>query len=108
MNAQHTPGPWQTAKNAREWSVERDALGSTQSVAICDDDGKIVAFAVDYSNRAFADLNTDHARLIAAAPELLAALNRIADMCAAPPNFSDKTIQDVACAAIAKATGGGV
>lgn len=39
-----------------------------------------------------------------AAPVMLAALKRIDEMCAAPPDFSDSTIQDIARAAIAKAT----
>jgi hypothetical protein len=47
-----------------------------------------------------------NARLIAAAPELLEALKRIDEMCAAPPNFSDATMQEIARAAIAKAEGG--
>jgi len=36
---------------------------------------------------------------------LLEALKRIDEMCAAPPNFSDATMQEIARAAIAKATG---
>lgn len=80
----HTRGPWQLVKAATEWSVERDAVGSLEYQPICDDDGKIVAFAVDYSSRNFVELSTDHAHLIATAPELLAQLeiarNRINDM----------------------------
>lgn len=43
--------------------------------------------------------------LASAAPDLLEALKRIDAMCAAPPDFSDATMQEIACAAIAKATG---
>lgn len=39
------------------------------------------------------------------APDLLEALKRIEAMCAAPPNFSDATMQEIARDAIAKATG---
>lgn len=102
MNA-HTPGPWEIVNVATDWSVDRDALGSTQSVAICDDDGKIVAFAVDYSNKPFADLNTDHALLIAAAPDLLQACIYLAEgieACGVTGVYLDQ-----ARAAIAKATG---
>ena len=41
------------------------------------------------------------ARLAAPTSSLLAALKRIDDMCSAPPNFNDATIQDIARAAIA-------
>jgi hypothetical protein len=37
--------------------------------------------------------------------ELLEALKRIDEMCAAPPNFSDATMQEIARAAIARAEG---
>jgi hypothetical protein len=45
-------------------------------------------------------------RLHAVNAELLEALKRIDEMCAAPPNFSDATMQEIARAAIAKAEGG--
>lgn len=111
MTTQHTQAPWVAAKNACEWSVERNAVGSVEYQPICDADGKIVAFAVDYSNRAFAELNTDHAHLIASAPELLECLQEMIsevrwwesehECCAGK---SDVKIQK-AMAAIAKATG---
>jgi hypothetical protein len=44
-------------------------------------------------------------RLHALNGELLEALKRIDEMCAAPPNFSDATMQEIARAAIAKAEG---
>ena len=105
MTTQYTPGSWQIAKGANNWSVDRDTLGSTESVAICDDDGKIVAFAVDYSNKAFADLNTDHARLIAAAPDLLVALERALDLGFDEEGAAWFNWRDQAFAAIKKAIG---
>jgi len=45
------------------------------------------------------------ARRAALYPELLEALKRIDEMCAAPPNFSDATMQEIARAAIARAEG---
>jgi len=100
MNTQHTPGPWQTDRNNVHAAQIATIHGCTNS-----------DWVEIWSPAAFAaseETQEANARLIAAAPELLEALDRIADMCAAPPNFSDKTIQDIACAAIAKATGGGV
>jgi hypothetical protein len=44
-------------------------------------------------------------RLHAVNAELLEALKRIDEMCAAPPNFSDATMQEIARAAIARAEG---
>ena len=44
-------------------------------------------------------------RLHAVNAELLEALRRIDEMCAAPPNFSDATMQEIARAAIARAEG---
>lgn len=58
------------------WHIGRDACGTTEAHAVCDAKGRVVAFAVDYSNEPFAaDLDTDHSLLIAAAPELLAELD---------------------------------
>lgn len=54
--AQHTPGPWETSRNGRDWVVCEGGAGDM----ICD----LAGCGNDKHN----------ARLIAAAPELLAAL----------------------------------
>jgi hypothetical protein len=51
------------------------------------------------------DLRLAHAELRKVNGELLEALRRIDEMCAAPPNFSDATMQEIARAAIARAEG---
>jgi hypothetical protein len=88
------------------WNVSFDfkGEGTLETHAVCDANGKIVAFAVDHTDKAFADLNTDHVSLIAAAPELLETLRHV-----------EGALIDITCertsilkgvrAAIAKATG---
>ena len=89
----HTPGPWQIVDD-----VPSSAIGYR---AILDAEGFIVA-----NPSPMGDAN---ARLIAAAPELLAALQ---DMAGAYQRHFDvmpvawQTYDDIARAAIAKATGG--
>ena len=82
--AQHTPGPWYL--NPRGWVVQ-----ST---------GDIVT-RIECSNNKEAD-----ARLIAAAPDLLAALYLIATDPSAIYSGTNAHIGDIARSAIAKATGG--
>ena len=99
MSAQHTPGPWVYRRSfdssaRRDIWTAADATGHRELVAtIPDADGD--------------HINAD-ARLIAAAPDLLAALR---DMVGAYQRHFDvmpvawQTYDDIARAAIAKATG---
>ena len=82
-NTQHTPGPW---------AIEPDALGESSIVT---DNGGTIA---DVYGR-----NPANARLIAAAPDLLAALQAVADYWAGGDVPAD--IDAAMRAAIAKATG---
>ena len=84
MTTQHTPGPWTTSSlpNGTEWTVSID-------------DGDMLADLTGCPNE------QANARLIAAAPDLLAALQKI-DANAAE---SVEWIRRVAREAIAKATG---
>jgi len=105
----HTPGPW-VARNKRgkfvnhAWRVHDEAKGICSSVAApIAADGHVIAFAVCSSKSYEIDLSEleSNIRLIAAAPDLLAALIgvvRVADRATA--EF------DAARAAIAKATEG--
>jgi len=104
QTAQHTPGPW----NVDMWEYPQDdrrelvIQTATNRLAVLDwDQGQDNPYTIaDNEARA-------NARLIAAAPELLAALERMADAWPAQtpdsPHF-DAHIQ--ARAAIAKAKGG--
>ena len=61
MTAKHTPGPWRAVPGCPEWTVEADGRGEVWNVAVVCDDCD--------------DSDTEaNARLIAAAPDLLAAL----------------------------------
>lgn len=70
----HTPGPWRIDVNGSEdWSVDYDGPSSTY-MTICGDRPQPVCFAVEpsaYDNDEEIEAN---ARLIAAAPDLLAAV----------------------------------
>lgn len=98
IDTKHTPGPWSSDHEYEEtWDTQTNIYVGVKNILIaqvCETDGNI-------SNEEF----EANARLIAAAPDLLEALKRIEFMCAAPPDFSDATMQEIARAAIAKATG---
>jgi len=82
----HTEGPWWACPpdaDSGNWEVE-DGYGHTATVYGDDDPAAA------------------NARLIAAAPDLLAALKRLVDYC---DNHSDYDSIGAACAAIAKAEG---
>lgn len=80
----HTPGPWWVDADPGEGVEVHDGFGRTASV---------------WGEE---DTATANARLIAAAPDLLAALRRLVDYC---DNHSDYDSIGAACAAIAKAEG---
>lgn len=97
--AKHTAGPWRVSQNVSHHVVrEKGGL-----IAVCD--------AGDYScSREEGEAN---ARLIASAPDLLAALEAIAERPAVPfvrdqlemANRTIERIEEIARAAIARATG---
>lgn len=107
-NTQHTPGPWQIGSRYGNTKVE--IADASYNRAICtvwthQDEGSTVE-----PEKRFQPLpcGAANARLIAAAPELLAALWDIAE---AEEHDGDasvcdfQTLQSIARAAIAKATG---
>lgn len=70
----HTPGPWRIDVNGSEdWSVDYDGPSSTY-MTICGDRPQPVCFAVEPSAYGNDEEIEANARLIAAAPDLLAAL----------------------------------
>ena len=96
MNTQHTPGPWRTVRFASKVDARNHSFGiaygrSGNRLAIVDGEGSA------------SDANAANARLIAAAPDLLAALEALE----AVLRMSERDIEvfDVALAAIAKAKG---
>lgn len=98
MSEKHTPGPWATDESEHDMPYQDIRIHS----------GKRGICVVWLDDAPVHDYNAEqqaNARLISVAPDLLEALKRIDDMCAAPPNFRTATIQDVARAAIAKVTG---
>ena len=90
----HTPGPWTCFYKSKydEWHVSIPVPDSTMHLALFDD-------GIRGENRE-AD-----ARLIAAAPELLAALREMCDRWDPASARPDRRIWDAAMAAIAKAEG---
>ena len=104
MNAKHTPGPWAVG---HEMNSERP--GSVPVVAMVRDSlgGKMhVAFV-----NGMAGEQEANARLIASAPDMLAALRGMLDGLRVPTSVDDQNAErEEACAAaraaIAKATGG--
>ena len=74
MDTQHTPGPWLVGGLMRVDNSFDCTDGDTEIVEITTDDGEFVA-CVNVPN----PNHTANARLIAAAPELLAALGKLLD-----------------------------
>jgi hypothetical protein len=104
----HTPGPWNADKNF----MGPDTYGDGNSipvfprgggVAICD----VVAVTGEGLSRPDVQARAEaNARLIAAAPELLEALEKAADWLSRSIRIDDREQAEDARAAIAKATGG--
>ena len=96
MKTKHTPGPW-------AWESRRDS-----SLKNLIGDGKIIARAVDLTDLInFGESREANARLIAAAPELLEALEVALETLLEQPELvgdADISIRTIK-AAIAKATG---
>ena len=101
MTNQHTPGPWHVGIGNGDGSIFPE-VGRTRL-----EDGGTTLYPIAQVNRGWNAVEDDaNARLIAAAPDLLAALrNVIASYRANDPDSMANAIND-AEAAIAKATGG--
>ena len=82
----HTPGPWATLPNG-------DVVGA---------DGSLIAKIAEPIDMSMSEM-WSNSELIAAAPDLLAALQQIASNA---DLYHPDTIREIATAAIAKATGG--
>ena len=106
MSAKHTPGSWCTGSG--EWGVEQPYAtdtGSTHWKHITDANGNVLALVVDATQSFYvSDMLEANARLIAAAPDLLAAA---LDFVAKVERGEAKSTRSYAAfkAAIAKATG---
>lgn len=81
--AQHTPGPWKAfTKNgnhvqADKWSIDHEEGGSFTYAPVKAGD-KVIAFVVSRSRQMFGVRDiTANCRLIAAAPEMLAMLQKL-------------------------------
>ena len=95
MNAKHTPGPWEAVGNlVRSPMVQPQGLSKGVQIAECRD-----AYFLSHTEESKAN-----ARLIAAAPELLEALQEMVSLVEMVIPF-DGPQQRKARAAIAKATG---
>lgn len=97
----HTPGPWEAWNQHRGVILREWRVGERNSTP-----GIVRPIAVVSGDQRDGDEQVANARLIAAAPELLAALERIARMDYAGQKKSDGAhLADIARAAIAKAKG---
>jgi len=95
MSAQHTPGPWEAFFKHKydEWHVSIPMSDGGMRWALFDDGVR-------------SENPEGDARLIAAAPELLAALRAMLDANAVPSSIcKQRPAYDAARAAISKATG---
>lgn len=104
-NTQHTPGPWIWMVNDEPVNPETyEAPGNYDNKELFGADKNPVVSCGEYD----VVLNPADARLMAAAPELLAALRDLTDqveqLCAALPDGATDISTDAARAAIAKAT----
>jgi hypothetical protein len=98
----HTPGPWAIRPNAfDDWGVVRAANGNLVAVARAGEHLTEDQYAEH--RRVGTDPYGHNARLIAAAPDMLAALKMLATDNEDAMKFSDR--MNMAAAAIAKAEG---
>lgn len=101
MSAQHTPGPWMQTCSG-DWQASNDYCSNVTWTGISGADGSIVALPVTSGHHSDPTFDAN-ARLIAAAPELLEALSRIAQHIS--PSVYGEEMANIALTAIAKATG---
>lgn len=103
--SKHTPGPWRVG-GSDGWSASTDDIGQSCYQGIQDDFGDVVALAVAFDADPFSQPDTRaNARLIAAAPDLLNALQLYIAHAPEPECAIWRDVQNRARAAIAKATG---
>jgi hypothetical protein len=96
----HTPGPWQLARfNPERATVEVETVARGDELP---DQGCFIALVGAYGAGIE---DAPEARLIAAAPDLLAALEYILDWSPDGSKWSGETARDMGRAAIAKARG---
>lgn len=107
MPAQHKPGPWRIAHRYEEYDDEGNSLGEIGHVGRIENaKGQHICGTCDGCNK----IDIGDARLIAAAPDLLAALKECRDMLRAmakaePEVFFGFECLEPADEAIAKAEG---
>jgi len=104
MTTQHTPGPWTAADNSWEFSTVYGSDG--KAVALC----RISDDVTEETQSHFEAINEANARLIAAAPDLLTAWQRLLEYCDESDGsqygtISTSLIRVLVKDAIAKATG---
>lgn len=93
--SRHTPGPW----SVDEYTSGDSMFGFSPACAVmCRDNNKVICEIPDYTIGQF---DREDARLIAAAPDLLEALEHILKGALSLPRFAEEQAR----AAIAKATG---
>ena len=83
QSPQPAPAVWTLTDDTDGWMASHDGLGSSEYRAVKDANGTVVALVVAHSEEHWDDLDTETpGRLIAAAPELLAACINARDMLA--------------------------
>lgn len=103
MNTKHTPGPWKAC------DYGRDSYGLQMSTVAADGGCNRICELVPHGKPSLDEETVANAQLIAASPELLAALQRLlewVDPYAVPGCDENEEDMARARAAIAKATGG--
>lgn len=101
----HTPGPWEARRiDSQEWEI--DAPNGDPTIGYSSWTGMISVYGCNDFPNAGEVVAKANARLIAAAPELLAALRECADRLAIHMTHTEDLVAHMtACAAIAKAEG---
>ena len=93
--SEYTPGPWVAHRNSAFWEIDADTSEGLFKL------GDVCASDPEHPDGGLQEAN---ARLIAAAPELLEALEMMLDM-SEMGGFGKSAAEDTARAAIAKARG---
>ena len=104
MSTKHTPGPWAYSTSQEGWSYTVNIFQADNAAPT--DGWSDVAYIIKTCAGEQQAIQEANARLIAAAPELLDALNAAEDLLHRMGMQSSDAYQEID-AAIAKATGGG-